>query len=667
MLNDEYKLLASVSVFRELYDSNKNIYDVLERFIAEIIIRKKLYSFSAADMANLLTVEYGFKINESVVKTTLKHMHIERSYGQFKVKDISKFETGVEQIIRESKEKQKIIFDLLCEFANTKTGLKLGEKDELINCFCDFLMQDSVGASDEHNQLFNEFILSFEGDKEKLEILSTIKEGTLIYEGIKYSGNVSETGSWKTKLNLILDTEILFAIGGYNSEMYQELFSEMYKYIKEINSSGKQREEKINMFYLPETMQEIDDYFFSAERIVSGLDFLDPTKEAMGQIVNNCCTKSDVQQKKALFLHKLREYNIKSIDYDFYEEDNENNYTFNLEDEKIIEKYNKLWNDNKDNKESIFKSLRMLSHTNVLRCGESNHGFENCRYILLTQTGRTLKLARTKELINEGEVPLATTFDFLINRFWFKLNKGFGGDRTPRTVDMVVRARHVLSSIISNTAAVKYDEFKRQYENNDITKEQFCYLNNDLRSKLRTPDEINVDTIGDEIESIDKWDMNSVIEEQKKRECQLSSAKSKIESLTNIVEKEKEKNEKLEQRIQSLESEFITSKEKHQEEFIQLNSEYNAEKERNQEELESLKEKLQALEKEKQEREDKQFERQKRNKNIRIVFLIICIVCFSVIYVIGTVKGLAWANIVCGVCAIFPAIELIIYLGKKIR
>ena len=33
MLNDTYKLMASVTVVRELYDSNNNLYDVLEKFI----------------------------------------------------------------------------------------------------------------------------------------------------------------------------------------------------------------------------------------------------------------------------------------------------------------------------------------------------------------------------------------------------------------------------------------------------------------------------------------------------------------------------------------------------------------------------------------------------------------------------------------------------------
>lgn len=43
MLNDTYRLLASVTVVRELYDADKSIYDVLQEFINEIIVRKRMY------------------------------------------------------------------------------------------------------------------------------------------------------------------------------------------------------------------------------------------------------------------------------------------------------------------------------------------------------------------------------------------------------------------------------------------------------------------------------------------------------------------------------------------------------------------------------------------------------------------------------------------------
>ena len=63
----------------------------------------------------------------------------------------------------------------------------------------------------------------------------------------------------------------------------------------------------------------------------------------MQQIVNNCKTPSDVQMKRTAFWGKLSDKNIKQLDYDFYDVDNERNSKFNLEDEEVIYKYSEAW------------------------------------------------------------------------------------------------------------------------------------------------------------------------------------------------------------------------------------------------------------------------------------------------------------------------------------
>ena len=90
MLNDTYKLLASVTVVRELYDAEKGIYDVLEEFINEIITRNRWFSFSASDLTARLNDEYSFQLNDSVVRTCLKRMHFEKSNGKYKCDDLEK-------------------------------------------------------------------------------------------------------------------------------------------------------------------------------------------------------------------------------------------------------------------------------------------------------------------------------------------------------------------------------------------------------------------------------------------------------------------------------------------------------------------------------------------------------------------------------------------------
>lgn len=534
MLNDTYKLMASVTVVRELYDSNNNLYDVLEKFINELIFRENLYSFTAHDITESLNKQYSFKLNESVIKTCLRRMKFPKKNGTYSCDDlIKRGNQRVETFIDESEQNNDKLFGRLLIFIEQKQEngfLDDRTKNIIKSSFCDFLLQDGDGTEDSLSQLFYEFILSIENDAEMMKILKAIKEGTLLYEGLRYC-SISEIGAWNTNLNIILDTEILFAVGGYNSMMYQELYKELDKYISEINRGNKKT--RINLYYFAETKKELDSYFDSAERIVKQLDFLDPTKEAMQQIVNNCKTPSDVQMKRTAFWGKLSDKNIKQLDYDFYDVDNERNSKFNLEDEKVIYKYSEAWRESQDN---IHRSLKVLSHINILRKGKSDVGFEQCEYIFLTATGRTLRLAAMPELTKEGNIRFATNLDFLINKLWFKLNKGFGASQTPRTLDMVMRSRHILASILKSKAADNFEELKKRYVNGEISKEEFICINNDLRAKLKDNNEVDVDTIGDEIESLEQWDFDCVLEEQKRRETQLNEVQKENLQLKECIE-----------------------------------------------------------------------------------------------------------------------------------
>lgn len=666
MLNDTYRLLASVTVVRELYDADKSIYDVLEAFINEIIVRKRLYSFTAAQLTEDLNKEYSFNLREPIVKTCLRRMGLSRTQGEYKCLDLEKRGNNISLQIGESEENNKILFSKLYSFLERRLQCKIQESEKSLigQSFCDFLLQDAIEESSAYTQYFHEFVLSIEDDVTMMEILQNVKEGTLIYEGIRYSGNISETGSWNSKLCLVLDTEVLFAIGGYNSSLYQAMYLELDEYLKEINRGCPRNSPKISLCYFPETKREIDAYFESAERIVRGLDYLDPTKEAMGQIVNECEKASDVQTKKTLFFGKLREHNVTLIERDFYDYENSENRIFNLESLSLHDKYSDLWNEKREN---ISRSLICLSHINILRKGISNYGFENCGYIFLTATGRTLKLSGVQELLKEGDVPLATSFDFLINRLWFKLNKGFGINRTPRSMDMVMRARHILASIINSKAAVKYDEFKTQYEQAMITKEAFCALNNDLRSRLKTPGEVDRDTIGAEIDDLERWNMEEAIEAQKKKELELENARTTINQLCESLDESIRSKKELESALSAVRGELDSANHQHDIETTQLISAIEREKTANRKNVEDIELLRKQLENEQRIRKDKE-----RKAVVRKYYLI----CFTMavlaiigigVFVYGYVSETDWAKAISAIVEISAVGSFIVAFIKKIK
>ena len=666
MLNEAYKLLASVTVVRELYDTQKGIYDVLSEFINDTIYRENMYVFSAYELTDALNRYYSFRLNESVIKTCLKRMKFERGKGGTYICENADGKiSNIDTAFSESQNRNEKLFSMLIEFLGKRLSRKLSDKEieKSKNSFCDFLLQGNLSENEQLNQYFHEFILSIENNPELMETLNSVKEGTLLYEGIRYSNNLGEIGHWKTKLNLILDTEILFAVGGYNSKMQQDFYAELDKYIKEINRGCAIRNKKINLFYFAETKKEIDAYFNSAESIIRKQSFLDPTKEAMAQIVNGCLTPSDVQNKRTMFYQALKSADIFPYEKEFYSNEPDNK-EYNLESMEIWNKYAKQWN---EDKEDIHKSMVSLSHINVLRKGKNNNGFENCEFIFLTATGRTLKMANCPEFLKNGDVPLATTFEFLINRFWFKLNKGFGSNKTPRTLDMVMRSRNILAMIINSKVSQKYDEFKGKYEANEISKDDFFALNDNLRSHLKQPEEVDVDTISAEIDSLDKWNFDVAIEEQRRKEIELQNANAEIRNLKEAIETYENTQSALNGRLERVQNELKIEREMFQEEKEKIQQELDLEKQANRKRENDIIEIRKELETERDYREKRE-----KKKALLKYYMICTLIGFLMIigiggFVFGMVTNQLWAKVISALLEVFGVLSLIFGIMKKFK
>ena len=72
----EKTLLASVVLFRELYDNKKDVYDVIAEFIKAALLFRQKWTINATEAAALLSEEFELTIPEAVVNTTLhKRLH----------------------------------------------------------------------------------------------------------------------------------------------------------------------------------------------------------------------------------------------------------------------------------------------------------------------------------------------------------------------------------------------------------------------------------------------------------------------------------------------------------------------------------------------------------------------------------------------------------------
>ena len=68
-------LIASLAVFRELFDQQKNLYDVMRLFISSLIYEKNMDGFTSVEMAKELKENFEFKIPELVIKTSMKRLN----------------------------------------------------------------------------------------------------------------------------------------------------------------------------------------------------------------------------------------------------------------------------------------------------------------------------------------------------------------------------------------------------------------------------------------------------------------------------------------------------------------------------------------------------------------------------------------------------------------
>lgn len=218
----------------------------------------------------------------------------------------------------------------------------------------------------------------------------------------------------------------------------------------------------------------------------------------------------------------------------------------------------------------IIKCTDKVNQIEILRQNR-NVGLKDIKYILLTANGTILKCAYSKYAYQSGEVPKATILDFLLNKFWFELNKGFGKGVSPKTIDMVSRARMVLSLLTTNKISKAYDDIKNKYENGEVTQKEVASIISELRTHSKTPDEINNENLAEDISFLNDFDINRQIEDLKREELAREADQKKIVFLESELEKMKKekisaaeqlkkREEENENRIKVLEGKFNESK-----------------------------------------------------------------------------------------------------------
>lgn len=565
------KLLSSAALFSELYNNSKeDIFEIIGEFIVGVCIHNSKFNFTVTELKLLMETNYGFDLPEAVLKTVLNNRLSKRLTRQginyfFDSTNISqeeKLKYNFDNITSEQDE----LFDNLILFIEDKKQNKLDSVEirKVESNFYEFLLDN--GFSEIYSNYISAFIIENEGNTKFQNILENIKEGLILYEGIKYSPDLNELGVWKNKLTIYLGTEYLFNSQGLNGELFNQIFNDFFNLVREINSKNNSSGKIIELKYFSETKEEINKFFSTAELIKSGKFSLRVSKPAMVNIVTNAKDVSDIAARKALFFQNLTNLGIHE---DSYECNIDDLKLYNLEDQQILQDLEKLSiENNRDfNEEDTRLLINIFTKINCLRKGNSNNSFEKCRYLYLSENSLARFLGHNELLkVKEGDFTYCKEMDFLTTKFWFYLNKGFGGKsiEMPKSLALINKAKIIISSHLQNSVSEKYDEFTRKVKNNELSEEQIKLINLELKSKIANPEKIAVDIIDTSLEFLENENyLEKAYDEMILKDLKLKEQEAKILAFEEKERKELEERARKEQEEQERTEKLALDKRKH--------------------------------------------------------------------------------------------------------
>lgn len=555
-------LLASLAVFRQLQESGKSINDILNEFIVDIIKTNGLYSFSSKEVNSLLNETYDFQIPDAVVALSLKKIDaLTHKNGLFTINDSSKLDFfNIEKQKNLNSEKHILLISQLHEYIELKNNKKLSDKDknDIEHALSNFILDNRVDNG--YSDFISAFIIENKNNVEFINTWDTIREGVVLYTGLKYNPNL-QTKIWNTNLTIYVNMEIIFHFAGYNGTLYKTLIDDLYLLIKEINAKQKY----IHLKYLAETKEEIESFFYSAENIIQKGSSVNINASAMRNIINGCTSSTDILIKKEKLFSLLSNSGIFEENMeDIYKTEN---HKFNITTSELYDKYQEV-----DDIEDITKKLNYIS---IKRGEREQNNFENIGYILLTES-RHINLVAWDETIKEqGQVPLATNMQFLTNKFWFKLNKGFGKKDCPISFKITTKAQILLSSHLTEKIRNSYLELQQQINNGSITEDIALKVLCELKTRSKLPEELQDENMNDILSSLDSTLDDYILEHENVKKLAIESGNKNIE-LEEVLQ-----NTVLEKKQLELEHENITQKNTQlQENLINKENEANNYKEK---------------------------------------------------------------------------------------
>jgi hypothetical protein len=541
----ETNLLASAALFSELYNSDKytNLLDILAEFIKGAIVYDKKFSYLSIEFKDLLKSIYGFDIPESVIRTTLNNRFRDKvdrqsGYYNFDSSVIDGFESINEEYISIDKI-QRAIIDELYEFISEKVGHTLvdSEKSIVFDNFNHFLLDN--GYSNTYSNHISAFIITNEKNKDFRDNLNSIREGLILYQGIKFTDDLNESEKLPSELTFYLNTEHLFNALGYNGILYKEIFDDFYKLVREINNNARRKTGKsiIHLKYFNESNIEVDSFFYTAELIKRGKMQLIPSKSAMKKIIDECKDASDIKLMRVRFNAELSNLGIVLDDFN---QDYSSIQNYNIEDQSVIDELKKISQekDKSFDEKECTEYLNIYTKINYYRKGNSKKSFENIGHLLITENSFAKYLAHNNIVkFGDADTAFAKDIDFIITKLWFKQKKGFSTKQSlPKSFDVVNKAKIILSSHLVSSISSKYNQLVSEVKSGKLTPTIAAEMVYALREKPNKPEELTVLNIDNSFSFLNDDDFfENINRERVRKESELESTKKERDELQQLI------------------------------------------------------------------------------------------------------------------------------------
>lgn len=550
------RILASVALFSELYDLNKDVFHLVGEFIRSALTTERVDQFNSGDVSALLSKHFDFQLPiavlRTVIRTRLKREGFCRSNGHDSYAIVNPDDGEADKLNEEYTKLQgnyeAIVAKLIDYAQNHLSGEKPVDEEELKKAFHSFLLGDG-GIQEEYVRICSAFIVDHSSAPDITEAVNQIREGLVIYSGIESAQQLNELGVWKQNLNIILDTELLLDMGGFNGVVYREIFEDFHRLVKEVNNANETKKvrARISLSYLEDSRKQVERIFNKAERVLSGSDSVQMMTTAFRAIMEGCKTPSDVLTKKVVFFNRLEIEGIQQIDEGPLHE----TIQFNVESQELIDsipgelKLSRQYSD-----DDVHQVLRQFTAINKIRRGVTGTTLESCGSVLLTRDRFTRTVGSNPSVkFHPRDYQFAVDIDQVINRLWFNLNKGFTDKSAlPRTFDMVTRSQIVLASQVRISVTQRYYEVLRKKENGEITDKDALELFAELRNKEVEAAKIDEAALDEILEFICDSNIQAQIDELtaiKQTAAEVPTLKSQLDATARDLENTLSQNRRL--------------------------------------------------------------------------------------------------------------------------